>query len=450
MSEQSKVQFDRAIILGGSIGGLAAAAALHEHCEEVVLIEKDDVDFLTPQPTLRRGVPQSGQLHNIVGRGQQSLEMLFPGILDSLQDAGAKTANVSEDTHVFELGHVMPERNLGLSLLSVKRPVLEYVVRQALEKLATHSNVQVLKNTQATGLIVSADHRVEGVAAKSPRSQSETILGGLIVDATGSSTRALDWLKACRHDIPQLEKRRFDQWYVSTVFKRPKTYEEQSDFWLTFATPPKSRGGLISPVDDDKWYVSVSGRANDPVPRTIEEVKAYAATLEDPTIFELIKPADAISSPHRFTRTWATWRRYDLMPQPLSGFLPIGDAFAALNPLFGQGTSIASWQAAELSALLKNQEGVDTLTSTYLARAAQACNAAWDLGKVVDNAITRSDTSNDSLSENERKIFTSLLFKDPALHRLYVRVWHLLEPVESLQTYYDHMAQQKVPYITTV
>ena len=53
----------RAIVIGASIAGLAAARVLSDHFREVILIERDELDT-SKEP--RRGVPQGRHTHGRV------------------------------------------------------------------------------------------------------------------------------------------------------------------------------------------------------------------------------------------------------------------------------------------------------------------------------------------------------------------------------------------------
>src|SRR4051794_32171361 len=70
----------RAVVLGGSIGGLLAARVLAEAFDEVVVVERDDVSGPGP----RKGVPQGRHLHAVLARGREVLDELLPGLVDGL------------------------------------------------------------------------------------------------------------------------------------------------------------------------------------------------------------------------------------------------------------------------------------------------------------------------------------------------------------------------------
>ena len=419
---------ERAIVLGCGMAGIAAAAALRNHFEDVVVIERDEI---SQQPEPRRGVPQHAQLHNLLSCAQFNLEYLLPDFITSLREAGAGDASVADETHVYELGIKMPERSLGLRLMSAWRLVIEHVARQKLQdegRVAFEGLGRVIGLRKTNGNLSGAVVEQDG--------NEKTISASVVVDATGSGSNAFRWLSDISEHVPHSYRVRADQWYVSTIFERPVEYADSNDFWLTFPSQPDTRGGLISPIGNSQWQVSLSGRLVDQPPKTVEEVKAYAATLSDDlSIASLIEHAKPRTVPNLFRKTTATIRRYDLIDKPLAGFLPIGDAVASLNPLFGQGMSVASQQARELDNILSEygQSSLELpeLTTKYLGRALVAAQSAWDLGKVVDQTVSGSADGNEAGLRFEA--LAQLINDDPELHKLYVSIWHLIEPASALE-----------------
>jgi flavin-dependent dehydrogenase len=134
---------------------------------------------------------------------------------------------------------------------------------------------------------------------------------------------------------------------------------------------------------------------------------------------DLLSRARPRGRPQLFRRPTATWRRYDELTQPVIGLLPVGDAIATLNPLLGQGISVAAWQARMLGQLLLEGDPtpVELLTRRYLERSAVAAQAAWELSE-LPNALMADPVAHAALTEAIRH--------DPAAHRRYVEVWHLL------------------------
>lgn len=399
----------RAVVLGGGVAGLAAAAALGQRFDDVVIIEPDVVEN---RATTRRGVPHAAQLHNLLGRAQQSLERLFPGYCDELAVAGGCRARASTQTHVVELGVRMPERDLGIDLMSAPRLLIEQVMRSMLMRTTA---VRVVEG-RAVGLLANGG-RVTGAMVERARG-GETVSADLVVDATGTWSQTPSWLAALGYEPPPTQRRTGTHWYVTAMFARPVTWHDRDDFWLIFPTSPGTRSGLLSPGAATTWKVSVAGTAADTPPRSHAEVVAYAATLADPMIANEIAEAVPLGRTTLFRKSPATWRHYEHIGRRLAGLLPIGDAMASLDPLYGQGISVATWQAATLADLLETAApDPRRLTSAYLDAASRACRSAWELGPAM----------NDIAHDRVRSVV-----RDPADHQAYVEAWHLLRTVPAL------------------
>jgi 2-polyprenyl-6-methoxyphenol hydroxylase-like FAD-dependent oxidoreductase len=416
--------FERVVIAGAGVAGLAAAAALRGRCSEIVLVEPDQ---LPNEPVERRGVPQSRQLHNLLGRAQRHLEELFPGFGERLPSVGGTRAAVAQQTHVFELGMQMPERDLGMEIWSATRPAVELLCRQLLEDPA----VTWLSGSRVTGVRMRRDRGRPAVTAVELSGAGPASLEvDLIVDASGARSNADTWLEeaGCK-GAARLEDE-VDQWYVSAVIERPESYRDRPDFWLTFPDLPGTRGALLSPFAEDRWYLSVSGRGDDPVPRGHAQMLDHVASLPDPTISMALEGTSEGTEPHLYRRPTASWRRYDLLEDPPVGFLPIGDALGALNPLLGQGISVASWQAATLRRLVEECVGPQELTDAYHEAAAEPVRWAWQLGQLQRAEPTMATPRIDRVGW--QRILEAVL-DDADAHRRYVSVWHLLEPATTLE-----------------
>ncbi len=77
-----------AVVIGGSMAGLCAAAALADSYDRVTVLDRDR---LPEQPANRKGTPQDRHIHLLLAAGAQALSSLFPGLLDELAAAGVRT-----------------------------------------------------------------------------------------------------------------------------------------------------------------------------------------------------------------------------------------------------------------------------------------------------------------------------------------------------------------------
>ena len=373
------------------------------------------------QPLPRRGVPQSGQLHNLLTRGQIHMEELLPGFRKRLLAAGAREVPVATGTRVFEFGIAMPSRDLGLRMVCAPRPLIENVARQLLQE---DDGVRIRHGVRVAGLDLSPENSVAGVILDSG-AHRERVEASLIVDASGFRAEGKQWLEQAGLPVPRVDRRRVSRWYATQEVKRP-TSKAFDRSWMIFPTPPRTRSGIISPSGTGSWHVSLSGASGDAPPRSWTDLRAYAETLEVSWIAELLGEGEPVGAPRVFRRPFSTWHRYDLQEEPVVGLLPIGDALMCLDPLLGQGMSVAAWHASILAKILArtNHRSLSAeLTKAYLSHAAVACETAWELGEV---AVERRASA-------EMQELGAQLARDPELHRRYVSAWHLTEHADVIR-----------------
>jgi 2-polyprenyl-6-methoxyphenol hydroxylase-like FAD-dependent oxidoreductase len=117
---------ERAIVAGGGIAGLAAAAALSGRFGEVVVLDRDS---LPDGVQVRMGAGQGAHLHQLLKAGEQALERLLPGVTEGFYAAGARRMRVGRDVKVFDFGGWMDECDAGFDVTSLSRPAYESVVR---------------------------------------------------------------------------------------------------------------------------------------------------------------------------------------------------------------------------------------------------------------------------------------------------------------------------------
>ena len=404
----------RAVVVGAGFAGLFAAAALRDRFDELIVLERDP---LAADSSPRRGVPQGRQLHNLLGRAQLHAEQLLPGYIERLKVVGCGVGCVSSDTYVHELGVRMPERDLGFELLSATRPVADHTARSMLS-----SDVEFVDHSPVVGLTTSGRNVITGVQI-STSNGTQTLSADLIVDASGPASISARWMGERGIEVP-VDEHHADQWYVCAEVRLPASVEHHP-FLMVFPTNPKTRGGLMSPVGDGTFYVSLSGKSADVVPRTFDEMQLYARTLEDSCIADRLEGAVALGVPRVFHRQVAVWRRFDKVPMP-GGLVVVGDAVAALNPLFGQGMSGAAWEVSHLATLDLDE----ALPDRFAALTAGIVQMAWSLGEVVTNSLVvrRGEQIVDLTPA-----LASCIADDPALHEQYVRIWHMLEPADALR-----------------
>src|SRR3954466_14729306 len=140
----AKLVGKQAVVVGAGMGGLAAARALADHFEQVVVLERD---VLPSDAGHRAGTPQSRHLHVLLAGGLRALNELFPGFEQALAQAGAVPLRVTTDMRLELPGfHPFPSIDLGWTTYSMSRPLLERVVRQCSEndpRITLHAGCRV-------------------------------------------------------------------------------------------------------------------------------------------------------------------------------------------------------------------------------------------------------------------------------------------------------------------
>ena len=120
----------QAIVIGAGLGGLAAAGAISDYFERVIVFERDPLPSIAQT---RPGTPQSPHTHALLGGGKLALESLFPGFTMALTKAGAVSYRAGLDLLAELPGFdPFPQRDVGWDAYAMSRPLIEYVVRQQL------------------------------------------------------------------------------------------------------------------------------------------------------------------------------------------------------------------------------------------------------------------------------------------------------------------------------
>ena len=379
--------YDHAVVIGSGIAGLTAVRVLSGYFNQVTIIERD---LLKTPKDFRRGVPQGRHAHTLMPRGQSILEQLFPGLLDEMAANGAIQINAQTDIAYFEDGRWQSPQNRSTNIAS-SRPLLEYIMRQRVMALP---NVSVISGCNVVGLITdAAGKRVTGLRLR-PRHGSNCteneIDANLVVDTSGRGSKAPQWLANLGFTPP--EEWRINPFvaYTSRVYQRPADFNDE---WKTLYIPPNpphgTRGGMIVPMENGRWCVTLIGVAGDAPPTDEAGFLAFAQSLSSPRFYEAIKDAQPLGRVSGFQRTENRVRRYDKLPAYLDGFLVCGDAAIALNPIYAQGMTAAAQAANALQRSLQTQQrqSPDTLaglSARFQQNMSRATRRLWRIATTND------------------------------------------------------------------
>jgi 2-polyprenyl-6-methoxyphenol hydroxylase-like FAD-dependent oxidoreductase len=426
----------QALVIGAGMSGLAAAGALAEHFEQVIVVERD---LLADTPAHRPGTPQSRQLHGLLSGGLDALSRLFPGLDRDLAAAGAAPLCVSIDLREELPGFdPFPRRDFGRVIYTASRPLLEHTVRR---HVRARRNVVIRDQCLVRELVSSADRRsITGARCERIDASRETIAADLVVDASGRGALTLAALDAMGPARPPETTVGVDIGYATASFEIP---EPRPDWHaaLTFPSAPSDRSCCyLLPVEENRWMVCIA-ELHCPRPhRDVAEFLAAAKRLRTGTIHDAIGSARPAGVPQRFAFPESSWRHYEAVVDFPQGLIPIGDAICRFNPVYAQGMSVAAREASILADLLaRRARGADDLAGLpqdFLAEVQPWLAGAWSMSTTPDLAYPQ--TRGDRPADLEHTLgFVAALYRiaarDPEVHELLVAVRHLARPNDALR-----------------
>ncbi|KFN03964.1 glutamate synthase [Bacillus clarus] len=368
--------FSKAIVIGGSIAGKLAAKALSHTVEEVIILEAGESwDGKGP----RKRVPQINHPHVLLKGGEEALEELFPNITSELKAAGSIINNFTRDLKWHQFGLWKHPFKGEINMIQQSRPLLESHIQKRIEQV---SNVFTKYEMMVEELLVNEKlNKVCGVKAKCLKTgMKEEFDADIVVDASGFGSKNIDWLREYNIEVKE-EKVRIDLFYATRMFRLKEN--EQLDccnMLMSPSFPENPYGVLIQTIEDDRYFVTFSGYANEKAPQTDDEFYAFAEKLSISDVTDFLNSAEPITDIKIYKIPYQIRRRFDLIKNLPEGFLVIGDAHCRFDPVFGQGVSVAAMEALELQLYFKQNNNLERkLTRGFYKRVSKIIETPWEM-----------------------------------------------------------------------
>ncbi|MDO5754533.1 FAD-dependent monooxygenase [Arthrobacter sp.] len=330
------------VILGASFAGLFAAVACAGAGRRVILLERDR---LPVRPAPRPGVPQGNQPHVFLHRGMLALEELLPGVGAELESLGAIAIDTGDLAWLAETGWSDYGRK-AYTVLSVTRPLLEDVVRRRVRALP---GIEIRDGVRVVGL----HRRREAQTWEVSLADGNVWETGLVVDASGRSSRLPVWLKNEGLGDVQVSEVDAHVGYATRTYSVPPGAVEPAGVVLLM-TPRTPAGGMALPVEGGRWLVTAVGAGDRRPPRDHAGFEQFFEGLTDPAVAEVAAAGEPLGDVHLHRQTGNRRHHYERLRRWPPGLLVVGDALCAFNPVYGQGITVAACQAVVLRDSLRN------------------------------------------------------------------------------------------------
>lgn len=369
---------ERAVVIGGSLAGLATAAALSPRAREVVVVERR-------RPGSAGTVaPQAHLPHVMLAAGQRVLEDLFPGFHSDLLASGASDGGgdpVRVPCHWVAAGtrrDHLPIPDLGFPRALASRALVETHLRSRVTGLP---NVTLL-DASADGLEIGDLPSRGVVSGVWVRGMQQPIRGDLVIDAAGRNSRVPEWLAAAGLPTPAQTEVVVDLRYTAFVVQRRAADFGGAALAVIQNTRDLARIGVALPMEHDRWQVVLGGYFGDGAPTDPEAARAFARSLPDPSLSRILD-RPYLAAPARYTFRSSQRRHWEQLRTPTRGLCAVGDSVASFNPIYGQGMSSALLQAEALGAAIDRHEMGD-VPRRFARAAAKVVATPWTTATGAD------------------------------------------------------------------
>jgi 2-polyprenyl-6-methoxyphenol hydroxylase-like FAD-dependent oxidoreductase len=305
---------------------------------------------------------------------------------------------------------------------------LEWYLRR---RLLIDPRVELLPGTSVLDLTLEPGcGRVDGVLVKHLDHLAPARLAAeLVVDASGRTSRLPEWLERRGLTTPPEEVRRADRYYATRTFRRRADLRQPLAV-VVGAAPEVPRGAVMLAQEGDRWTVSLAGGREDQPPTDLAGFKAFTQSLSSPVLAELVQDLEPLDDGMTYRFPVNRRRRYEMLSDLPEGLLVTGDAFCAINPVYGQGMTVAALEARTLAECV--QEGGPALARRYHQRAARHQDTPWTIA--VDAEPTPGEVAplRNRLANAYLQQVIARGADDPELAAAFLRVNHLVDRREDL------------------
>ncbi|MBL7542759.1 MAG: NAD(P)-binding protein [Bdellovibrionaceae bacterium] len=400
-----------AVVVGGGFSGLLAAKILSENFKKVTLVDKEQTLGLN---RTRSGVAQGAHLHVLLQRGQKILQNIFPDIEDDFISAGCPLIDWANDTKWETASGEFPRYESEIQTYSMSRPFLDHIIFKRVSKI---KNISI-----KIGYIVKMENVANGLLRIKTNDQA-LFEADLAVIAGGQNFNF-------EHVLNMPCFARFMELVPINITYRSVIYEHSGlefdgckQYYYQVSPPRGSIGAVISPVEGGRAIATiVEYQSRTTAKMDLAQFHALARQVPSPDFYSAIENAKAISRVSVFKKTNMFLRSFHKIANFPQNIFVMGDAFCSLNPVFGQGMSLALEQVLILRDTLKTN---NPLADQFHKKIAAGARLPFLLAQVGSSM---------ELTFLKRYLFHFLkrCQKSERRHRFFLEVLHLVGSYRQL------------------
>jgi 2-polyprenyl-6-methoxyphenol hydroxylase-like FAD-dependent oxidoreductase len=427
-----------AAVIGGGIAGILAAQALGDHFTEITVVERDE---LPDQPDFRKGVPQARHLHTFWAGGLHAVEQLLPGIEADLIAAGACPVQFPTDMRwLTPADRWMGRFPATQRLASASRILIEWVARRRVEQTP---GIRFITGHEVRSLRLGRDGNVNGLTMRTRRGDGTTfeLSADMVVDASGRGSALPDWLETLGRQRPQESTVDAFLGYASRTYAIPDGFRaDWKGTYIQAAPPRESRGGIMMPIEGNRWIVTLLGGGRDYPPTDDAGFLDFARSLRSSALYDVIAGAEPTSPVWGFRHTSNHRRHYERLRDMPGRLLVLGDSLCTFNPLYGQGMTIAALQAETLNVFLlrhlRDRTNLPALTGAAQKAVARCTGGAWLVATGSDLRYPIATGARATLTTKLLHRHLDLVFAaaavDPSVNAAFLRVLNMIDAPQVL------------------
>ncbi len=262
-----------------------------------------------------------------------------------------------------------------------------------------------------------------------PATALTVIAGRAAPGARFRVARTPRWLEELGYDRPAEERVEVDLSYATCVYRLPPDLLDGDWGTLQAPTPQLPRGGALARLEKDRWMLTLMSMTGDRAPAEPDGLREFARSLRFPDIHKAVRDAEPVHGPVTYRFPANVRHRYERLNRLPDGLLVVGDGVCSLNPVYGQGMTIAALEALALRAHIERY-GVPR-PRRFQRDIARLVDVPWEMAMGADltfPGVRGRRTRKQRVLAAYISRLHAVASHDASLATTFLRVSHLVDP----------------------